>query len=188
MKRALIILTAGLLLIAAMASANPGHRGGGMDKPGYGMRHHQDGMNRGAGVILRVADEIGLSDAQKAKITSMMKEFGMDRIDMKAELDKAQLELKHMRLNEASEADVLAQMDKVGELRTELRKAGYSHRQAVKNVLTDEQLDKLDELRQERREGRANKSRGDGHGKRMNKTPGQGNGPRADMNQDCLRW
>lgn len=184
----MIMLTAGLLLMAVAATANPGHRDGKADRPGHGMRQNHDGMP-GAGMILMVADEIGLSDAQKAKITSMTEEFGMDRIDMKAELEKAELELRHMRVNEASEADVLAQMDKVGQLRTELKKAGYSHHQAIKNVLTGEQLDKLKELRKERREDRDKKGRGFGQKDKMNAAPGQGGGPGPRLNQpDCPGW
>jgi len=185
MKRLLVFLTAILILTAAFASAQHGHRGQRGDGPawhkgGHGGGMSQDGMP-GVGRLLLMAEEIGLDEAQKTKISGMMEEFGLNRIELKAELEKAQLELKHLRLNEASDAEILTQMDKVGELKTEMRKLRFTQHQAVKDVLTDQQIQKLKELHIERRSDRPDHGfgKGQGHGH------GFGHGP--NDNADCWR-
>lgn len=160
MKHLIILLTLTVLLFSLPVLSWGQHRAPDFDGCGHGM---QDGWGHGkqdcqgygrsgkgghkAGMLLHMADKIGLNDEQKGKIKSMMEEFGLEKIDMKAELEKAKLKLKHLRHNDASENEVLAMMDKVGQLRTEMQKMKYRHHQAVKSVLNDEQLEKLKELK-----------------------------------------
>lgn len=188
MKRLLIFLTAILVLTAAFASAQNGHRGQRGDGSAWHKGGHDGGMNQdgmpGAGRMLLMAEEIGLDENQKTKISGMMEEFGLNRIELKAELEKAQLELKHMRLNEASDAEILTQMDKVGELKTDMRKMSYTHHQAVKDVLTDQQIEKLKELHKERRGDREGRS---GFGKREGRGQGHGYGRGPNDNANCWR-
>ncbi|PKK84449.1 MAG: hypothetical protein CVT49_03750 [candidate division Zixibacteria bacterium HGW-Zixibacteria-1] len=194
MKKALIIAVAALALLAAFAVADPGHRGRGDSDMARGMGER--GMGHGAdgffgpGMLLKAADEIGLDDGQKAKISQMAEQFGLERIDKKAALDKAELELRHMRMNDAADNEILSQMDKVGKLKTEMQKMKFSHRQAVKGVLTEQQIDKLKELRQEKGKERGHfGGHGLGHGKGMAPdAPGQGFGPGTGPNNaDCWK-
>ncbi|MEW5923399.1 MAG: hypothetical protein AB1746_05375 [Candidatus Zixiibacteriota bacterium] len=196
MKKVLVFAAAALIILAAFAVADPGHRGFDRDRrgcsmDGRGMGHFGDQFF-GPGMLMRVADEIGLDDAQKTKIASMSEQFGLERIDKEAALDKAELELKHMRMNGASDSEILAQMDKVGKLGTEMQKMAFTHHQAMKGVLTADQVTKLKELRQERREDRGPRSGcGFGQGQGMGNNPdvpGQGAGPGPGPNNpDCWR-
>lgn len=198
MKRALIIAVAALALLAAFAVADPGHRGRGSDDMtcgmgGRGMGHGADGFF-GPGMLLKAADEIGLDDGQKAKISQMAEQFGLERIDKTATLEKAELELRHMRMNDAADNEILSQMDKVGKLKTEMQKMKFSHRQAIRGVLTEQQIDKLKEFRRERHEERGQFGGcgfGHGHGQGQGMAPdapGQGFGPgTGPKNADCWK-
>lgn len=174
MKKTMVFVAVALMLTSAFAFADPGRRGPRGD---------------GAGMLLSVADEIGLEETQKTKISNLMEEFGVSRIDMKAKLDKAKLELRHLKLNDASDAEVLSAMDKVGNLRTEMQKMSYTHRQAVENVLTDQQVDKLQELRKEHRAQKGqfgHQGRGKGFGNDNDRGRGQGFGS-GPNDANCFR-
>ncbi len=188
MKKTVVFIAVALMLTTAFAFADPGRRGPRGDGPGCarggpGWGQMDDGVP-GPAMLLNLADEIGLDEGQKTKISNMTEEFGISRIDLRAELDKARLELRHLKTNDASDAEVLSMMDKIGNLRTEMQKMRYTHRQAVKNVLTDQQIDKLNELRKEHRAqrgqfGHQGYGKGSGHG--------QGSGPGLNNNADCWR-
>jgi Spy/CpxP family protein refolding chaperone len=109
----------------------------GMKRRGGGIRH-----------LLMMADKIGLTDEQRDQLKSMQTEFQLDRIDRKAELQKATLKLRNLKRDpDASEGDVMGAIDEVSRLKAEMQKAGYKHHKLVKSVLTDEQTEKLKELR-----------------------------------------
>lgn len=156
MKRTIIFITIIALLAAGTALAGRHNRGAMVPGHGCGGFGHDD---MGPGMLFRWADEIGLDESQKSKIQDMMERFGMERIDKEAELEKAQLKLKNMIIDEAAENDVLLMIDQVGRLKTDLRKMQYSHRQAVRSVLTEEQRAKIKDLMKE------NRKQGKGFGK-----------------------
>jgi Spy/CpxP family protein refolding chaperone len=177
MKKALLISFAALLMLAPAAFADhgrgcgPGHGPGHGDGPGMGMM----GMRTpGIQMILRHADDINLTDEQKTKLEAMRAEFQIERIDQKAELEKAQVRSHTLMMDDAPEAEVLRAIDEVTRLQGEMKKMMYSHHQAVKAVLTDAQIDQLKELRAERRfDGRDGKRMRDGDGPHGNR--GRGN-------------
>jgi len=145
MKKVVVVIMT-LSLLAASALADPGMRA-------PRAKHHGcegtfgDGTRMGGpGMLLRMADEIGLTDDQKDQISRQAETFANQRIDKEAELEKAEVKLRTLRFNEAPEKEVLAAMDMVGVLRTELAKMRYVHRQRVHDILTEEQLDKIKEL------------------------------------------
>ena len=167
MRKATILLAALLLLIStgAFAQAN---KPGVCDGDGPHGRFNQ-GMGRGAGFghgmggrmgmpdgqpgirhLLAVADEIELTDDQKNRLESMTVDFQTQRVDAQAEVKKAEITLRSlMRDDDASESAVLAAIDNVSRLKADLQKMRYQHRQQVKSVLTDEQQEKLKELRKD---------------------------------------
>ena len=169
MRRSLLFTAMTVLIIASVAVANPGQRGpmasgGGMCLPdGDGPRGggHGDGTMR-IGMLLMMADEIGLDQKQKDQLIDLHQKFGLQRIEMKADLDKAEFNLQHLRMTDGAETTILAAMDEVGELRTEMQKIRYQHRQKVKDVLTAEQTEKLSALMKERRPQNGQGLRGDG--------------------------
>jgi hypothetical protein len=181
MKRRAIIFTVVMMLAATVAFAQSG-RGGG--QRGW---CHEPGMNHGMGgpgwdndfvrpgMILRMADEIGLDANQKAQIEKMTQDNGLKRIDMKAQLEKAQLQLRHAQMNDAAETQVLQLMDDVGRIKTEMRKSAYTFHKSVKSLLTDDQLTKLKDLRKEWRGNHGDCPYG-GPGKGHGYGPGDGSG------------
>jgi Spy/CpxP family protein refolding chaperone len=156
MKRTMILISALVLLATPLTFANPNGCGPGM---GMGMGKAMcmgpcpdmggkgdccDGIQ--PGMLLRMADEIGLDANQKAQLEKMTQEFGLTRIDKQAELEKAELRLRHLMMNDGPEKDILAAMDKAGLLRTEMQKMRFQHMRQVKAVLTADQLKKVKEL------------------------------------------
>lgn len=174
MKRTITALATILLMLplAAMAQGGPacdgtgpGPMGKGMGQgmghgmgPGMGcrsMKHDGFGMQRGGGMaiagLLRNAEEIGLTDQQQADLKKMAETFQMDRIDREAALDKAQVKMRSLMMDDkAAESQVLAQIDQVSKLKADLQKMRYQHRKQVQNLLTDDQQAKLKELRKAR--------------------------------------
>jgi len=158
MKRNLVLFATVILLLAPLAMAQPGGCGKGMGKgkgmdmgKGMGMGMcRQDCMMGGEcihpGMILKMADEIGLDAGQKTQISKMTEEFGVARIDKDAELEKAELKLRYLMKNDGAEKEILAAMDKVGQLKTEMQKMRFQHQRQIKALLNADQQKKLKEL------------------------------------------
>jgi hypothetical protein len=153
MRNFFVIISAFLILIAGTVSAQMGDEMGGHKmiiekqvKMGHG------GMCGGKGdccspmMMLKMADELGLTAEQKTKISKMQEDFGILRIDKNAELEKAQLHLGLLMKNDGAEKEILAAMDKVGALKTEMKKMCFTHHRQMKAVLTADQLKKLEEM------------------------------------------
>lgn len=188
MFTALILLAMTALAASISAQPGPGRCGGSCD--GHGPKHGQRfdghfGLGNGPGGqfgrpggmgIMRHADELELTDAQIDKIEAMQTEFAKERIDLNAELKKAQIDLRElMRADNPDEMAVSSAIDKTTRLKADLAKMRFRHHQQVKGVLTAEQLDKLKEMpkRQFQRQGRRG---GNGQGY------GQGQGQNSDAN------
>jgi Spy/CpxP family protein refolding chaperone len=101
-------------------------------------------------MLLQMDDEIGLTDAQEDRLQEMMFEFQTQMVDQQAKIKKARIQLQALRMNDGSENEVFAAIDKLSDLKAEAQKLRYSHRKQVLGVLTEEQLDKVEDL-QERR-------------------------------------
>ena len=122
------------------------------DGPGFGHRRGlcQDrGFGRGDGPgILAKAEALELTSEQIKKIKTMRLDMAKEKIRLRSELELKQLELKE--LLSADEPDmrrIEAKIDEMAPLRTELQKKRIEHRLAVRNVLTQEQRDKLELMR-----------------------------------------
>ena len=141
-----------------MGQGHPGPHGGNFgqvgDRPGHGQRG-------GIGHLLMLGDKIDLTDQQRDRLKEMQVEFQMNRIDRKAELEKAQVQLRVlMHEDDAAEGDVFRAIDEMSRLKADMQKTRYKHRQQVKAVLTDDQVDKLEELRKARFDGMGEKRQG----------------------------
>lgn len=185
MKKTIVILMTLALVAPAALMAQPGP--GAMDRPCDGpagfagrdcpmgggpgfMKHHGGRGMKGHGMrgegFLAFADEIELTDEQQSQLEDLRVNFRKEGIDKRAELEKAQVDLQTLkRDDDAAESAVLRQIDVVSGLRADLQKMRYSHHQEMKAVLTAQQLDKLDNLRKERRsECRPGRGQGQGPG------------------------
>lgn len=159
MRKGLILLTVVLLLapLSGMAQHDDdhdmsgpmggrmgmGHPGPDGDGPGHG--------RRGGGLqhLLAMGDEIGLTDQQRDQLKQLQLDHKIETIDRRAELKKAQVRLRAlMREENADGGEVERAIDEVAGLRADLQKARYAHRKQIHAVLTEEQIDKIKELRQ----------------------------------------
>lgn len=139
---------------------------GGPGGPGGRMGHRGMGGN-----LLFLADELELTEQQRDQMKQMMTDHQMERIDLEANLDKAEVQLRSLMIDEAPQADIDRAIDRVSGYRADTQKMQYRHRLAMKNVLTTDQQAKLKELRKERFDdadfqgrGMRGKQRGGGRG------------------------
>ena len=167
----------GLLIVLALFAV------GSISAQPRGKRQKHDGMQ--IRMILQMDDKLELTDQQEAKLEQMAVDFKVARIDIDAEVEKASVVLKSMmKDDDASDSDVYRQIDKVADLKAQSQKMMFDHRNAVRGILTEAQLDKLEDLREQGRErwmqGRKGGNRGqcDGHGpKGFGKGNCDGQGP-----------
>ena len=165
MKKSVLFIVAIALLITGAVNAQPDNCFGPRDdcRFGKGMRHDGPGPGRhmdmeghrgfGAQGILTFADEIGLTDDQISEIKEMTVAFKLKQVDARAEMQKEQIKLRTMMRDENSDENTVnAAIDKVAQLNAQLKKMRYNHSQKVRNILTDEQKEKLKNLRMERRD------------------------------------
>jgi Spy/CpxP family protein refolding chaperone len=99
------------------------------------------------GHLLAMADELELTPDQIDKIKALQTSFQLQMVDMRAELQKARIEMRSLKqADNASETTVFAAIDQMSKKQAEIKKAAYSHREKVQAVLTDEQTAKLKEM------------------------------------------
>jgi len=147
----------------------PGHccKGGG---PGFG-----DDDQPPLGRLLMLADELGLNEQQRDQLKQMQVDFRMQMIDREAEVEKAELRLRTMMMDKnAVEAEVGRAIDDVARFRADMQKLRYGHRKQMRGVLTDEQFEKLQKMREDHREQKMDQGMGMGPGHGMGMGPGMG--------------
>lgn len=182
MKKFTIITLIAALMIGTAVTAGPGMGrcgGCGYDGPhqqfgkrGSGMHGGPGQHGPGPGMLLAQADDLELTDDQIDRLQTLQTQFGKEMVDRRAEVQKAQIELKSLMGSVATESEVNAAIDKVTRLRAETMKTRYRHHQQVESVLTEEQLDKLEEMRRKgpydgdgpRGKRRGDRDRGPGYG------------------------
>ena len=127
--------------------------GGGPPQPPSAMGDQDDDMEFMAN-FSQISTEIGLSADQQAKIKELFYSSQKDAIDLQAQAQRAQLELKH-----AMDADTPDEKAVMKALDAHIAADGALQRNRVKlllevrKVVTTEQWDKLKELRASRRGG-----------------------------------
>ena len=174
MRKLTTITLAALLVMSAVSWAQHGPQGPGRcdfqrghhpDRPGRGMGMGMHADTPGIGMILAVADEINLTDEQKEKLERMMVDFKLAKVDQRAKVEKAKIRLKVLKRDEnANENEVMATIDEVARMKADLHKMCYRHHREVRSLLTDEQIDKLKELRKERMKKHKGPRQGPRHG------------------------
>ncbi len=163
MKKTLVltVILSLILTTALIAQPGPGMRGygdcrmGEQNHPGFGghMKGRHQNERFGIQRLLRLGDELNLTDDQQTKLEDMMLKFQLEQVDKKAELKKEQIKLRTlMRDFDADEYAVSDGIDKVARLKADMKKMKYSNMKQARNILTDEQIDKLKTLRNERRD------------------------------------
>jgi len=92
-----------------------------------------------------------LTDEQKARLEKMLVDFQLAKVDQRAKVKKAGIRLRALKHDEsANENEVMAAFDEVARMKADLHKMCYRHHREARNLLTDDQIDKLKELHKER--------------------------------------
>jgi Spy/CpxP family protein refolding chaperone len=145
MKR-ITILAAILLFVAGMTAPA-------MAQSGHGFKGHPGGhgcgqfAGKGCGGgqcnILGCKDKLELTDDQVAMIKEINFKHQSGMIDLKAELKKAELNMKQVaHADNPGKSDVLAASKQVHGVEGKITEAQINHKFALKAVLTAEQLEK----------------------------------------------
>ncbi|HPQ69352.1 MAG TPA: periplasmic heavy metal sensor [bacterium] len=162
----LTLLTVALIAVPAMArqGRGGGHGGGYGQGMGPGMGPCGQGMGMGPGMGLgfgpfwlddSAVKDLGLSDAQIDKLDALHQAKQQDQIDLDAAMRKAHLAFQNtMRADAVSEAAAKKAADQVVAAQSKLMYAQIEYQLAVRNILTAEQFDKLQDLRPMNRDRR----------------------------------
>ncbi len=95
--------------------------------------------------------ELALTAEQKSELKNLRYEFKKSQIDQQADVQKANLELRYLKRDEAvSKEAVLGAIDDLARAKAELEKLKYLHRQSIRSVFTEKQLIELKELKSKR--------------------------------------
>ena len=184
MKRIIVVLglVAVVALAAGIAVAQSDHKrddspggphrmmnghGPGMHGRGAGMRGGM-GMGMGGGMFLgpermllmdgggRLADKLDLTGTQKDKLRDIGGDLERKEIRLRADLETAGLDLRDlMRSDSPSASAVDSKIETLTQLRGDMMKAGAKAVLDARKVLTSDQRKKLEDLKQERWEGRS---------------------------------
>ncbi|MBN3038692.1 MAG: Spy/CpxP family protein refolding chaperone [Candidatus Omnitrophica bacterium] len=123
--------------------------------------------SRQIGMILKKADEIGLTDEQQTKIKALALEAQKDKILQQAEIQTISLDIVSKMQEDALDTEAInALIDKKYELEKTQAKSSVADYAELKTILTPEQQDKIKELREQfkAKRGQAHQDRGQ-HGK-----------------------
>jgi len=146
----LVIAVAGVLLAGAMASAQ-GPGGGPGAGPGFGNRRPpmeqafgSAGGGKGWWNNPRIAEQLKLTDDQKKAMDAIMLEHREKLIDLRANLEKAELAMEPlMSADQPNDAAIVAQIDKVVQARGDLERANARFLLAIRDKLTVDQWKQL---------------------------------------------
>ncbi len=173
-----LVLALVALFTATMAIA----QGPGMG-PGPGFGPHRGPMERNLGAWgghgrwwnnPTMIEKLKLTDDQRKAMDAIMLAHREKLIDLRANLDKAELAMQPMMSeDQPNENAILAQIDKVAAARADLEKANARFLLALRGKLTPEQWKTLQAIRAEHRQGRWG--------------AGQGPGPNCPYGGDCPR-
>jgi Spy/CpxP family protein refolding chaperone len=142
------------------AMGGPGmHAGAGMCGPGCGggkgmmagggcgpqMRRERDG--RGGQGMAMVMKELGLTDAQRDKVTEIHERVARQNVQTEADLKLAAMDLQKLMRADKPDAKLIgAQIDKLAALRATMQKARVQGHLEMRGLLTPEQLKKAKEM------------------------------------------
>ena len=83
---------------------------------------------------------------QRDQMADLRVEHQKAMIPIRADLRLLQVELREMVRNEAPRSSINAKLDQIGDLKTQLSKMRMEHRLKMRDILTDEQKDYLEEI------------------------------------------
>ena len=122
-------------------------------------------MHRGTAPIL--TERLDLSPGQQEQIETLRFEHKQEMIDLKADLEKAQLRMRRMRDQDGNDRRKLEdQYDRVANKRIQIQKKRFGHQLDVRGTLNSEQREKFDRfnkrMKREKRQHRCDEFQHDG--------------------------
>ncbi|MFH1700961.1 MAG: hypothetical protein ABIE07_10270 [Candidatus Zixiibacteriota bacterium] len=151
MKRTLILLI--VVLFAGTAAAQMhGHGKGQMGEAGCNKFGQGERFEKGhhPGNILRHAEALELTDQQIDKIKSMQLSNQEAMIDLRADLKKLELRLRsEMHSDSPDKNSMLSLNSEITKLKGQISEMRLRHRFELHDILTEDQIKKLDELKLE---------------------------------------
>ncbi|OQX88530.1 MAG: hypothetical protein B6D65_05855 [candidate division Zixibacteria bacterium 4484_93] len=142
-----VVIVVAVLIAATAVFAQPGERNRLRARPGKpGLRPE---------MLLKVADEIGLTDEQREQIKDTWASHKKSTIKLKSAKEEEQVDLEtELASDSPNMKKVKSLILDIAEKNGELKYMEIEVMQDIKSILTDEQLEKLKNLREEFREKR----------------------------------
>ena len=187
MKSLIVVAVAALSCVAFADGPEGGQRPEG-PRRGFGPRDGFGPMMGGDPIVRMVsnpavAEKLGLSDEQKAKLKELKGNGEANRETQKKVREATMKQVELMKAEKIDESAVMAAIDEVFELRKAMAKEQAKRVIAVKSILTPEQVAKAHEEMKKMFEARGDRgSRREGKGPREFKGPRKGprKGPHGD--------
>lgn len=158
MKKSITVIILIAIFAVTGISAQHGPQGFGR---GAGMGHqpgnfHKKSQNpfrfKSLDRIYDKRNQLNLSDEQVVKIKELIYQFRTAQADRKADLEKARINLQHLKSDKSSPADsVMDTIDQLFRLQAETAKANYRFRTELRSIFSEEQLKKFEKLQKSRR-------------------------------------
>lgn len=149
MKRVVQVTAILVFLLGSISTAQMGGQGKGMAAGCGGGRGHGDGM-MGHCDIMSCAKELNLTEDQISKIKEINFAHRNSMIDAEAELEKAQLKMRHETVADSPDkAAVLAASREVNAIRGRIAESRINHMFDLQSVLNEEQLKKWQACRKQ---------------------------------------
>ena len=180
MKKLTIALLIAIMVIGMSTAAYGQGRGGhGKGRGGHGMGGHPL-LKANWDKIVEVADEAGITEDQLDALSTLRSDFRDATGDLQVDIRNKREDMKEMMATATAsdKSKVLKLADELHEMQGQMMRHGITATFEIKQIFSEEQLDKLKDIAQERRRERKsqrqNKRRGggQGQGRRMH---GQGN-------------
>jgi Spy/CpxP family protein refolding chaperone len=146
-----VLLVTGLPAYAQLGYGGPGGAGMGRDyrrgAPPFGRALFPPEM------VMRHAQEIGLSDEQREEITAVIQQVQSDIVPLEWEVrERTEVLADLLEEPRVDEASALTQVERVTEIENQMKKTHLTLLIRVKNLLSEAQQQQLLTLRGERRE------------------------------------
>lgn len=104
--------------------------------------------------LRKMEEELGLSADQSSKVEDIFYRHGQSKVDIRARIERAELELKHqLSLPNTDEKAAYKALDAMEDARRDGAHDKLAMALELKKVLTPEQWEKAQELREEHRRG-----------------------------------
>jgi len=98
---------------------------------------------------VRFKQKLNLSDQQAEQLKELNFNTAKELIQMKADLKTAQLEMKRMIAERNPDKEALfRKLDEISRIQAEMKKVHLEKKLALREILTEEQLDKVREMKQ----------------------------------------